>query len=780
VIAEKTLHTLEFDKILQQLVEFASFSAGQEAVLALRPSLKAREVQALLDQTSEARRLIDTHPNAHLGGAHDVRSAVRRAEIGSILTPQELLDIGSTLGASARFRSVVLKTELEIPWLYRRAEAMAENRPLLEALDQTFSDRGEILDTASPELRRIRGEMRTTQGRLMDRLNGMVSSPESRTNLQDPIVTMRNGRYVIPVRQEARAKVPGIIHDQSASGQTIFIEPLAVTEMNNRLKELQLAEEREIERILAALTQRVAEQGPELRQTVEELRDVDVAYARAKSAAALRATAPSVNESGELSLVSARHPLLKGEVVPITVSLGEEFRVLVITGPNTGGKTVALKTAGLLTLMAQVGMHIPAAPESQVAVFPKVFADIGDEQSIEQSLSTFSSHLRTIVGMLPEVDGHSLVLLDELGAGTDPAEGAALARSILTALLESKARAIVTTHYSELKTFAHEEKGVENASVEFNVETLSPTYRLVIGLPGRSQALAIAKRLGMPQQVLARARQHVSSGAVRVEKLLAQIQAERQEIGRLYQRAGEMQEDARKLRDRVQSELSSLQWERERILARAREEGAAVVRELRQQLRTIEDEARGAVSRRELRDLRARVEDAQTVAADELGPLLSVAPPPEAALRPVQKGATVRIPSLGQEGTVNEVRDGEAEVQVGLFTMRVPVDDLEVLSGKQARQAERTVEFQGTREAPPMEIDVRGWRADDATREIDQYLHDNYMHGQNTIRIIHGKGTGALRKAIRDQLKDHPLVKSFAAEDPKQGGEGATVVQLSS
>jgi DNA mismatch repair protein MutS2 len=777
MINDKTLRTLEFDKILGRLQEYASFSAGKEAALALTPVTDLGVAQALLGQTSEARRLLEARPATHLGGAHDVRPAVRRAQVGAVLTPAELLDIGGTLGAAARLRSAALKDDLDIPWLRKQAERMAESPPLVRSLEETFSERGEVLDSASPALRRIRAEISSAQGRLMDRLNSMVSSAENRSNLQEPIVTMRNGRYVIPVRQEARSKVPGIVHDQSASGQTVFVEPLAVTEMNNRLKELQLAEEREIERIFQALSERVSAQAPELAETVDALAEVDLTFARAKFAGALRATEPTLNAQGRISLTSARHPLLQGDVVPTSVWLGDTFRVLVITGPNTGGKTVALKTVGLLTLMAQSGMHIPAAQESQVAVFARVFADIGDEQSIEQSLSTFSSHMRNIIAMLPEIDPDSLVLLDELGAGTDPAEGAALARALLTMLLESGARAVVTTHYSELKTFAHEESGVENASVEFDVETLSPTYRLIIGLPGRSQALAIAKRLGMPQQILLQARQYVSTGAVRVEKLLSQIQSERQEIGQMFERAKQLHEDARKIRDRIRSELRSLQRDRERILAEAREEGGAAVRELRTRLREIEQEAKGAASRREQSELRSRVDEAQASAAASLGPPASSTLRREPALEPVRSGATVSVISLGQQGTVLSVADGEAEVQVGQFKMRIRTDDLQPLSTKE-REPERVVQYQPTREAPPMEIDVRGWRADEALRELDQYLHDNYMHGQGTVRIVHGKGTGALRKAIREQLTENPLVKNYQPEKPELGGDGVTVVNL--
>jgi DNA mismatch repair protein MutS2 len=775
MIPERTLQTLEFDKILGQLAEHASFSAGHEAVMALRPATELKAAQGQQQQTAEARSLLEGRPSVHMGGAHDVRGAARRAEVGAILSAAELLEVAGTLGASGRIRSAVENVDLDLPWLHRQTRRMVEDRDLVHAIESTFSDRGEVLDSASPELRRIRNEMRSAQGRITERLNNMVTSADYRTALQEPIVTMRNGRYVIPVRNDSKGKVPGIVHDQSASGQTVFVEPIAVTEMNNRLKELELAEQREIERILLELSGRVAGKAVEIRDTVEALAAVDVAFARARYAGALHAVAPTLNSEGRTRLMNARHPLLKGNVVPISIWLGEEFRVLVITGPNTGGKTVALKTVGLLTLMAQAGMHLPTDTGSQVSVCASVFADIGDEQSIEQSLSTFSSHMRNVIGMLPQIGAGSMVLLDELGAGTDPAEGTALAHAILLTLLESGARAVVTTHYSELKTFAHEEAGVENASVEFDVETLSPTYRLIIGLPGRSQALAIANRLGMPQKILAMARQHVSAGAVRVEKLLAQIQDERRQIGDLYRRAGEMHADSRKLRDRVRSELSSIQKERERILDEAREEAANAVRDMRTRLRELESDARKLGSRREQRELRSRLEEITGEAAEAMGPAPLAAE--RETLRPVEPGSTVNVVSLGQQGTVLSVSGGEAEVQLGQFKMRIPTDDLEVLSRKE-RAPERAIQVQTTHEAPPVEIDVRGWRADDAVREIDQYLHDNYMHGQGTIRIVHGKGTGALRRAIRDQLGGHPLVKGFESEKPQQGGEGVTVVKL--
>lgn len=776
MIADKTLQTLELHTVLARLAENASFSAGKDAALGLVPATELVVARARLAQTTEARQLLAAKPATHLGGVHDVRSGVRRAQVGSVLTPDELIEIADTLGAVERLRAAIQAAELDIPWLRRRADGMREDRLLRQALMDTFSERGDVLDSASAALRRIRHDLRVSGGRLTERLNGMVASPDYRSALQEPIVTMRNGRYVLPVRAEARGKVPGVVHDQSASGQTIFVEPLVVTDMNNRIKELELDEQREIERILAALSSRVGAIAADLDSTVAALAEVDLAFAKARYAAQLRAIEPALNGEGRLMLQTARHPLLSGDVVPISVWLGTEFNVLVITGPNTGGKTVSLKTAGLLTLMAQCGLHLPAAEGSEVAVFREVFADIGDEQSIEQSLSTFSSHMRNIIAMLPNIGGDALVLLDELGAGTDPAEGAALARAILMTLVESGARAVVTTHFSELKTFAHEVTGVENASVEFDVDTLSPTYTLTIGVPGRSQALAIARRLGMPQRVLAIARQSVSAGTARVEKLLTQIQQERQEIGRLFARATELHDDARILRDRVRDELKSIAQERKRVLREAREESAAAVRALRTQLRELERDAHGSASKREQRETRTRLDQVVEQADAALGatePTDAGAP----AIAPLQAGATVRVLSVDQPGTVVAVSGGEAEVLVGQFKMRVGTDELEPITRREAAEEAR-VRFEPARAAPSMEIDIRGMRAEEAVREIDQYLHDNYLHGQGTVRVIHGKGTGALRHALREELASHPLVKSIESEHHQRGGEGVTVIRL--
>lgn len=795
MISEKSLHTLEYDKILDRLAGHTSFSAGRERALALRPTVDVSEARKRLARTTEARDLLNERPNTTIGGAHDVREAARRAEIGSVLRAEELLDVASTLSASDRFRSSVAKTELELEWLRQRVLALIPCPEIVTRIEETFDDHGDVMDSASARLRSIRLEIRTAHGRLMDKLNNMLTSADYRTLLQEPIVTMRNGRYVVPVKNDAKGRVKGIVHDQSASGQTVFIEPLAVTELNNRWRELQIEEQREIERILEELSGLVGHRARVIIDIVDALADIDLVLACARFASELTASPPIVNDAGRISLIEARHPLLTGKVVPINVSLGEGpaqehgpyVSVLVITGPNTGGKTVALKTVGLLTLMAQAGMHIPAAAESTLAVFEEVWADIGDEQSIEQSLSTFSSHLRNIVEILAHTGPRSLVLLDELGAGTDPAEGSALARAIIRQLLDKGARAIATTHYSELKAFAHDQEGVENASVEFNVQTLSPTYKLVIGLPGRSQALSIAKRLGLPGDIIERARTYIPQGGQRVERLLGQIQQERRAIGNLYRRARELNEDLTKLRDRLQQEVENTREDRQRIVQEARAEANEAVRDLRKRLLDLEAESRhrpatgvprptvGAPS-----DLKRRIDAAREEALEALGGPATAGDdltiPADGA---IAVGDDVHVLSLDQKGTVVAVDGNQYQVQLGNFKLRLPGDDLRKLNrAGRKRDAERNVTMNVARQPTLTEVDVRGWRPHELEPYLERYINDSYMGGMDTLRIVHGLGTGALRKAVREQLDAHPLVASVTAADREHGGDGVTVATL--
>jgi DNA mismatch repair protein MutS2 len=786
MVSEETSTTLEFDKILEALTEYASFSAGRERVAALRPISDMLSIEGLLDQVSEARVLLGARPNVTVGGARDVRESAKRAALGSILRADQLLEIAGTLEGARELKATVARAELDIPWIREVAGALNGYPDIVNRINHSVDQSGEVLDSASTRLRSLRQEIKSAHGRLLDKLNSMVASSELRTALQEPIVTVRNGRYVIPVKNDAKSKVPGIVHDQSSSGQTAFIEPLAVTELNNRWAELQIEEKREIERILADLSRSVGGVSDGIVATVEALADLDGAFARAKYAEATGSSRPKLNRDGYVDFMDARHPLLREDVVPISVSLGRDFKVLVITGPNTGGKTVALKTVGLLTLMAQAGMHIPAAEGSSAAVFEKVFADIGDEQSIEQSLSTFSSHLKKIVRILAETDADSLVLLDELGAGTDPQEGSGLARAIIREILDQQAESVVTTHYSELKAFAHEQPGVENASVEFDVRTLSPTYRLVIGIPGRSQALAIAKRLGLPAPIIERARSYLSRGGIRVEKLLSQIQHERRAIANLYKRAGELNEDLTKLRNRLQEEVEQTRTERNAVLEDARAEAGFAVRDLRRRLQELEDEAsRNVATRANVGSVRAIREQAEAARSDALTSLgvSEDEVPAESGLQPtsgdIRAGDQVLVKSLGQNGSVIRPAGSEFEVQIGNFKMRRPAEDLQRLS-RAERRADITssVTVRSPEAAPSLEIDVRGQRAQEVEPQLERYVNDGYMSGLETLRVIHGHGTGALRKAIRAQLEGHPLVAGVAPAGKEQGGDGVTVVTL--
>ncbi|HZT96051.1 MAG TPA: endonuclease MutS2 [Chloroflexota bacterium] len=780
-ISDRTLHTLEFDKIVERLAGYAGFSAGRELLLALRPATEMDIAQRLVHQVTEARALLDSRPGVTIGGSRDVRAAAKRAALGGVLRGEELLSIAGTLEAVRELKSAIGRAEVDIPWIRSVAASLDAFPDVAARINRSLDSEGQVLDSASSKLRSLRNEIKTAHGRILDKLNSMVTSPDYRSALQEPIVTMRNGRYVVPVRSDGRSKVPGIVHDQSATGQTSFVEPLAVTELNNRWAELQMAEQREIERILEELSRHVGGVGDGIVGNVDALAELDATFAKAKYAQAIQAVPPLLNRDGRISLLKARHPLLTGDVVPISVTLGRDFSILVITGPNTGGKTVTLKTVGLLTLMGQAGLHLPCEAGSEAALFDSIWADIGDEQSIEQSLSTFSSHMRNIVDILQATDDRSLVLLDELGAGTDPAEGSGLARAIIRELLDRKCRAVITTHYSELKAFAYDQPGVENASVEFDVATLSPTYRLIIGVPGRSQAMAIAKRLGLRADIIERARSYLSRGGVRVEKLLSQIQHERQAIGKLYKRAQEVNEDLAKIRDRLQQETEVTRRERTEVLKEARAEAAESLRAFRARLEELEAEAgRGGQMRGQSPSIRAVRERAEAARRDILPTVEQIqetAPRRPEVQGRIEVGDEVRIKSLEQVGSVTSTADDSLEIQVGNFKMRRPRADVELLA-KSSMGQQGVVRLTGAVPAPSLEIDIRGRRPSEVEPELERYINDGYMSGLDTLRVIHGHGTGALRRAIREQLETHPLVSGLGPASKDQGGDGVTVVTL--
>ena len=808
---EKSLITLEFPKILAKVAKEAAFSVSKELVMGLEPTPNLEEARRRLAYTSEASHLIDLHADVGVRSAHDIRQMLVRAARDGVLGPADLVEVVETVRSSLYVARLIEKLEPESFPLLRALGGEIPQRPqIARRIEETVNDDGEILDTASPTLRKIRFDIRGANQRLQERLRTLVN--EFSNALQEPIITMRNDRYVIPVRSEARSQVRGIVHDQSSSGATVFVEPLVVVELNNKVRELQIEERQEIERILRVLSGEIGREADGLKLAVELLAEFDLCLAKARYGRMTRSSAPLLNDQGRIDLHNARHPLLTGKVVPIQFNLGKDFFMVVITGPNTGGKTVSLKTVGLLTLMAQAGMHIPVDEGSEIAVFEDVFADIGDEQSIEQSLSTFSSHLSRIIEILRKVDEEQkrsmpdirgklsetlvnrgqqqsrvMVLFDELGAGTDPSEGSALARAILTFLLERHVTTVATTHYSELKAFAHEQAGVVNASVEFNVETLSPTYRLSIGIPGRSNALAIAGRLGLDERIIGRSREFLGSAGVRMENLLEGLQSEQKAAEDERFHLNMERVEAEYQRKQLEEERFKLEEERVRILNEARAQARRELEQVQVQLAKVKiDVSRVNMTRERLgeaRQLTRNLEEKVSSIPEPYRP--KKVEPIERAEGPLQIGDAVRVLSFGQNAELVGLSAdrGEAEVQMGALRFRVNVDNIERLSKRKAAATERAVSVvaPGYEDRPSVstQLDMRGWRVEQALEELETYLNDAALSGMSSVRIVHGKGTGALRAAVREQLAHHPLVKSYASAPPPEGGDGVTVVKLS-
>jgi len=807
---EKTLQTLEYHKILDRLAAYTSFAVSADKARALRPTANIDLARQRLEETTEAVQLLVTHADLSIGGARDIRGPVDLARRGGVLTPADLLDIKYTLVAARTLVRTFERLSSQYPRLADIVLKMTAPLGLIDAISRAISERGEILDSASERLGQIRGELRIAYERLMTKLQRMVSDPNNAAILQDAIITQRDGRYVLPLRAEFKGRIKAIVHDQSASGATLFVEPLAVVELNNQYRELQLAERDEERRILAELSRQVGEKADETLATVDVVAELDLALARGKYAEALNATAPVLHpirppkktedangreEPGTrhpgsvIRLLEARHPLLDPQtVVPVDVELDQETYALVITGPNTGGKTVTLKTVGLLALMAQSGMHIPAHSGSEISVFRNIYADIGDEQSIEQSLSTFSGHVTNIIRILQRADPQCLVILDELGAGTDPQEGAALARAILKHLLRRGITTLVTTHHPELKTFAHATRGVVNASVEFDLETLRPTYRLTIGLPGRSNALAIAERLGMPRAIIQDARAEINPEELHADTLLDEIYRQRDLAREARENAEKARKEAERLRSELYERLEKIEDERCSILEEARQEAEREIEKLQEELR----EARRALARaRQPLDVIEAVEEKVEAVQEKVQkPVERMKPEGMLPLtRPIRLGDKVRLRTLGTQGVVTALSEEEAEVQVGVLRVRARLGDLQHASGsapaeeKTTRQAAASGSTGARRTdlfpaSPGMELDLRGQRAEDALDALDRYLDAAYLAGLPFVRIIHGKGTGRLREVVRQTLSAHPNVKTYESGGDREGGEGVTIAKL--
>jgi len=815
---EKTLHTLEYSKILERLASYTAFAASAEKARALRPTTDIEEARHRLAETREVVELLATNTNLSVGGAHDVREIVDLAAHGGILTPPELMDIKSTLISARTLARLFEHHAGQCPNLADIAAQLPPPFGLVDAITRTISERGEVLDSASVKLANIRHDMRIAHERLMVKMQRMVTDPKNAPYLQEALITQRDGRYVLPLRAEFKGRIRSIVHDQSASGATLFVEPLAVVELNNEYRELQLAERDEERRILAELSYQVGMHAYEINHSVEIIAELDLAFARGKYAVDLDATEPVLHpikvnvraKSHEtpgqpiphlhpgtiIKLYEARHPLLDPvSVVPIDVQLDPQTYALVVTGPNTGGKTVTLKTIGLLALMAQSGLHIPAGSGSEISIFESIYADIGDEQSIEQSLSTFSGHITNIIHILEKANRRSLVILDELGAGTDPQEGAALARALLTHLLQRGITTLVTTHHPELKAFAHATPGVINASVEFDLETLRPTYHLTIGLPGRSNALAIAQRLGMPENIITTARADLSPSDLRADDLLDEIHRQRDQARQARAAADKARHEAEAIRNELVNRLETVEDERRAVLEKVHAEGERQVRELQEEIH----QARAALAR-------ARQPAEALQAIEEKADILEmiVEKPVERRRiqgdaidiplqRAVRLGDKVRLRTLNAQGIVTVLGEEEAEVQVGMMRVRARLVDLEAIRATLSSESSNLSagdDLQSTEYAnynqksevtsPGIELDLRGQRAEDALDALDRYLEAAFLTGLPWVRVIHGKGTGKLRQVVRATLSQHPHVKSFEAGGENEGGEGVTIAKLQS
>ena len=784
----KHLHTLELPKILDRLAGCCSFSASAALAHALEPATEPGEVRRRLAETREAREALNKNDQLTVGGARDVREAVRLAERGGVLEPQTLLAIRDTLLSGRNIQRALSRFGAIYPHLTTITNAIEPSGALVAEINRCIDDSGEVRDTASPELAAIRREVRVVHDRLLAKLQRMVSDASNAPYLQEALVTQRGGRYVIPVKSDFKGRIPGVVHDQSASGMTLFIEPLATLELNNEWRELQLAEEREVRRVLTALSGLVGAEADSIVRTVEAIARFDLALAKAKYAEATRAVEPQIVPHAEnagrdtpspaLSLQQARHPLLDpARVVPIDVAL-DGIRALVITGPNTGGKTVALKTVGLLVLMAQCGLHIPCSGAS-LPVFEAVYADIGDEQSIEQSLSTFSAHMTNLRSFLERVNERSLVLLDELGAGTDPAEGAALARALLEYLLRAGAICVVATHYPELKAWASLTQGAANANVAFDYETLQPLYKLTVGLPGRSNAFAIAQRLGIPDEIIATAKDYMDRNVARAEDMLAEIARLQQQAERARDAALRSQREAEANAERIRSRLNAIEDERKALLQQAREDALRETEQLRAEVRRLRNRivaAGGTLD--EAKRIEQEVE--RLVEAAVASRLEPVAAEPQRK-RTIQVGDTVQVKSLGAMAEVSAIAGDEADVQIGRLRMRVKLGELEQVRGPARKTAEREAEYGlalARPPAPPLELDLRGLTTDEGVARVRDYLDRASRAGLPFVRLIHGKGTGALRRAIRDAIRNDPAVQSFETGLDGEGGDGVTVVKL--
>ena len=788
---EKALKTLEYYKIIDMLEAFATSSIGKNKCRQLRPLDNLTEIETMQQETADALSRIYQKGSLSFSGVKDVRGSLKRLEVGSTLGIGELLAIRSLLENASRAKAYSRQeTENEhTDSLDNMFELIEPLSPLATEIGRCILSEDEISDDASTGLRQVRRSMKLTNDKIHTQLSSFVSG-NSRTYLQDAVVTMRNGRYCIPVKAEYKSQVPGMIHDQSSTGSTIFVEPMTIVRLNNEMRELEIQEQKEIEMILSNLSQLAAENLDAIFDDVKLLSELDFIFARAQLAKSQNATEPRFNRDRIIDIKKARHPLIdKHKVVPIDIRIGETFDLLIVTGPNTGGKTVSLKTVGLLTLMGQSGLHIPAFDNSRLSVFREVYADIGDEQSIEQSLSTFSSHMTNVVRFMETADSDSLVLFDELGAGTDPTEGAALAIAILSTLHDRGIRAMATTHYSELKVYALSTPGVENASCEFDVETLRPTYRLLIGVPGKSNAFAISQKLGLPLSIIERAKEQISQEDETFEDVLSNLEESRKTIESEREELASYKEEIKTLKEQLEEKQDKLDQRKERIIAEANEEAHRILREAKdyadQTMRIFNKAGKDSISAKELEkhrsDLRKKM--------DKAGKKVALKTPQnqKSTLRPqdLSLGDSVKVMSLNVKGTVSSKPDskGMLFVQMGILRSKVHISDLQlidepVITGPALTRTGAGKIKMNKSASVRTEINLLGKTVDEAVSELDKYLDDAYLAHLSSVRIVHGKGTGALRKGVHNYLKRLKYVQDFHLAEFGEGDAGVTIVEF--
>lgn len=789
---KRALRVLEYHKIIDKLQQKAESSLGKDMVSKLEPSSEFEIVQSMQEETNEAMNILLKRGNPPLGGIRDISNELRRAKIGAVLSPRGLLNTADLLRASRRLKSFIKNDKADKKSSYyiieNYIEELNEYKSIEDSIFNSIISEEEISDNASSTLRSIRRKIETKKQSVRSKLSSIINSTQNKKYLQESLVTMRNDRFVVPVKQEYRVQFPGLIHDQSSSGATLFIEPMAIVNMNNELSQLRLEEEEEIKRILSELSAMITEVVDEISTNVKLLGKIDFIFAKGKLALDMDAIRPKLNNEGYVSIKKARHPLIdKKAVVPIDIYVGKEFTSLVITGPNTGGKTVTLKTIGLLTLMAQAGLHIPSSSGSIINIFEEVFADIGDEQSIEQSLSTFSAHMTNIIDILNSVRDNSLVLFDELGAGTDPTEGAALAISILEYLNKNKIRTVATTHYSELKLYALSNDNVENAAVEFDVETLSPTYKLLIGIAGKSNAFEISKKLGLQEFIIKEAKKHISNESIQFEDILTDIEKDRtiteknrEESEALKKEVEILREELLDKKDKIEKIKRDAQRkakvEARKILSQAKEEADNIIKGIKDLSVQIEKEKSKRLQESKEK-LKIKIDKIDTELTDEVLNVPNYKPPKNLSV-----GDTVRIVNLNQVGTVISLPDenGNLTVQVGIMKVNVNISNLQITQDEENQQIQKsTRKFIAKKTSyAKTEIDLRGKTVEEAILDVDKYLDDAYISNLNLVTIIHGKGTGVLRQGVRQLLKKHKHVKSYRQGEFSEGGTGVTVVEL--